>query len=45
MLRMKEIILLCIRWYAAYALSYRNLEEMMQERGVLLGAASHVLAG
>ena len=25
----KEIILLCIRWYAAYPLSYRNLEEMM----------------
>lgn len=31
-----EIILLCIRWYAAYALSYRNLEEMMQERGVFV---------
>jgi transposase-like protein len=30
----KEIILVCIRWYAAYALSYRNLEEMMKERGV-----------
>jgi len=29
-----QIILVCIRWYAAYALSYRNLEEMMQERGV-----------
>ena len=29
----KEIILVCIRWYAAYALSYRNLEGMMQERG------------
>lgn len=22
----KEIILVCIRWYATYALSYRNLE-------------------
>ena len=33
----KEIILVCIRWYAAYALSYRNLEEMMQERGVSVG--------
>jgi putative transposase len=32
----KEIILVCIRWYAAYALSYRDLEEMMQERGVLV---------
>src|ERR1035437_4287036 len=30
----KEIVLVCIRWYVAYALSYRNLEEMMQERGV-----------
>ena len=30
----KEIILVCIRWYAAYALSYRNLEEMMLERGI-----------
>ena len=30
----RESILLCIRWDAAYALSYRNLEEMMQERGV-----------
>ena len=27
----KEIILVCIRWYA---LSYRNLEEMMLERRV-----------
>lgn len=30
----KEITLLCIRWYAAYPLSNRKLEEMMQERGV-----------
>ena len=30
----KEIILVCIRWYSVYALSYRNLEEIMQERGV-----------
>jgi transposase, IS6 family len=29
-----EIILLNVRWYCRYALSYRNLEEMMQERGV-----------
>lgn len=29
----KEIILLCVRWYAAYPLSYRNLEDMMHERG------------
>jgi transposase-like protein len=30
----KNIILLCVRWYLAYSLSYRNLEEMMRERGV-----------
>lgn len=36
----KEVILLCIRWYAAYPLSYRNLEEMMQERGVYVDHSS-----
>jgi transposase-like protein len=30
----KEIILLCVRWYLRYSLSYRDLEEMMRERGV-----------
>ena len=30
----KNIILVCVRWYLAYPLSYRNLEEMMRERGV-----------
>ena len=30
----KDIILVCIRWYLASPLSYRNLEEMMTERGV-----------
>jgi transposase-like protein len=29
-----EIILLCVRWYLRYALSYRDLEEMMLERGL-----------
>ncbi len=29
----KEIILLNVRWYLRYALSYRDLEEMMLERG------------
>jgi len=29
-----EIVLVCIRWTAAYVLSYRNLEEIMQERGI-----------
>jgi len=29
-----DIILLCVRWYVRYALSYRDLEEMMMERGL-----------
>jgi transposase, IS6 family len=29
-----EIILLCVRWYLRYSLSYRDLEELMQERGL-----------
>jgi transposase-like protein len=29
-----EIILLCVRWYLRYPLSYRDLEEMMRERGL-----------
>ncbi len=35
-----DIILLCIRWYAAYPLSYRHLEEMMEERGVCVDYSS-----
>ncbi len=29
-----EIILYCVRWYLRYSLSYRDLAEMMQERGL-----------
>jgi transposase-like protein len=29
-----EILLLCVRWYCKYRISYRDLAEMMQERGV-----------
>ncbi len=29
-----EIMLLCVRWYLRYALSYRDLEELMLERGL-----------
>ena len=35
-----DIILVCIRWYAAYPLSYRHLEEIMQERGVFVDHSS-----
>ena len=30
----QDIIRTCVRWYLAYPLSYRNLEEMMEEHGV-----------
>ena len=30
----KSIILMGVRWYLAYSLSYRNVEELMAERGV-----------
>ena len=32
----KTIIMMAIRWYVAYALSYRNIEELMAERGLSL---------
>ena len=35
-----DIILVCIRWYVAYPLSYRHLEEMMDERGVSVDHSS-----
>ena len=29
-----EIIVLCVRWYLRFGLSYRNLEELMAERNL-----------
>jgi integrase len=29
-----DLILLCVRWYCKFGISYRDLEEMMGERGV-----------
>jgi transposase, IS6 family len=34
-----EIIILCVRWYLRYSLSYRDLKEIMAERGL---AVDHV---
>jgi len=28
------IIIRCVRWYCRYALSYRDVEELAQERGL-----------
>ncbi|MEB0113233.1 IS6 family transposase [Variovorax sp. RTB1] len=35
-----EVMLLCVRWYAAYPLSLRHIEEMMAERGVFVDHAT-----
>jgi transposase-like protein len=31
-----ETIVLCVRWYITYRLSYRDLVAMMAERGVII---------
>ena len=36
----RDIILWGMRWYVAYPISYRQLEEMMQGRGVEVGHSS-----
>jgi putative transposase len=35
-----EVMLTCVRWYAAYPLSLRHIEEMMAERGVFVDHAT-----
>ena len=32
----REVIILCVRWYLRYKLSFRDLVEMMSERGLQL---------
>jgi len=32
----KMIILMALRWYFAYSLSYRQVEELLAERGILV---------
>ncbi len=36
----QEIILMGVRWYLAYPLSYRHVEELMEERGVPIDHAT-----
>ena len=31
---MQDIILMSVRWYVAYALSYRDIEELLGERNI-----------
>ena len=37
---LQDIILMGVRWYVAYPLSYRHVEELMEERGVLVDHAT-----
>ena len=36
----KRLMLLSVRWYAAYPLSLRHIEEMVAERGVAVDHAT-----
>lgn len=36
----KDVILMGIRWYVSYPLSYRHVEELMEERGISLDHAT-----
>ena len=36
----KEVIMRSIRWYTAYSLSYRDVEELLEERGIELDHAT-----
>ena len=37
-----DVVLLAVRWYLRYSLSYRDLEELLAERGV---EVDHVTCG
>jgi transposase-like protein len=36
----RSVIVVCVRWYLAFNLSLRNLEEMMAERGISVDHAT-----
>ena len=36
----QEIIVLCVRWYVTYKLSYRDLAAMMLERGIAVALST-----
>ena len=39
----REIIILCVRWYLRFKLSFRDVVEMMAERGIELAYDDHAL--
>jgi transposase, IS6 family len=36
------VITLAVRWYLRYGLSYRDVEELLAERGITVDGSSHV---
>jgi transposase, IS6 family len=36
----KDVILLAVRWYCRYPLSYREVRDTLAERGIMVDAAS-----
>ena len=41
----RDIIVLCVRWYLRFKLSFRDLVEMMAERGLVDGPHHHNALG
>lgn len=40
-----DVITRCVRWYLAYSLSLRNLEEMMAKRGIVVNYSLSIKVG
>jgi hypothetical protein len=41
----REVIVLAVRWYLRYGLSYRDVEELLVERGIEVDQVTHVIGG
>ena len=40
-----EVIVLCVRWYLSYPLSYEHVSELVAERGVAVDASLYLALG
>jgi transposase-like protein len=40
-----EVVLLVVRWYLRYGLSYRDVEELLAERGIEVDHVHHLPVG
>jgi hypothetical protein len=41
----QAMILMLVRWYVAYPMSYRDIEELAAERGLKVGIRNHQSLG